>query len=461
VIERDSGVYYVRRNFSLGPDNGSVQKVASLKTKNRAEALRRFPTVSAGLQAAVEARRRDEDGYRHGRSKTQSIEDEARFWREEFSRAATDQEHDNVEAGFDATVDDLLGNPIGEDRDHETGQPIPVYDSRRESKALALIGMIRGNIIPVDFHFGTYLTARQFKGRADYKPKQATKLLAEWLTTQPEGNSIRTIGKRIANLFTEHLLTKGRHPRTVKAMVSALSGYWKWLERREEVDTNPWQDVALDARVGKADKRGFTEAEALTLLSGPAAPYMTDLIRVGALTGMRLNEIGRLTVKDAEDGWFRVRESKTKAGVRLVPIHPDLTDLITKRTKDRQADDWLFDDLPPSKSASRGRADKAGEAFTRYRRAMKVEDLRDDGLSRVSFHSFRSWFITAAINAGAQPHFVSALVGHAEGRRGMTLDTYYDGPNREALVKAVNSVCLPEPKATPKVSGLGVATQGR
>ena len=41
-------------------------------------------------------------------------------------------------------------------------------------------------------------------------------------------------------MFAEHLL-KGRHPRTVKSLTTALSGYWKWLEKREEVEGNPWK----------------------------------------------------------------------------------------------------------------------------------------------------------------------------------------------------------------------------
>jgi integrase len=418
--------------------------VRSLKTKSRAEALRRFTTVSAQLQAKVEALRRDSDGHRSGRAKTKSTEDEARFWREQFARAETEGATDNVEAAFDATVEALLGNPVGVDQD-PTGEPSPVYDPKRESKALELTGLVRGERTTVEFHLADYLRARQFKGRADYKPRQATALLAEWLRAQPEGNAVRAVRRRTATLFTDHLLATGSHPRTVKAKITALSGYWKWLEKREEVDFNPWREVELDARPGKPDTRGFTDHEVATLLGGPAEPYMIDLMHVGALTGMRLNEIGRLTVKDTEGGWIRVEASKTHAGVRLIPIHPGLTSVIAKRSEGKAPEAWLFDELPPSKSASRGRADKAGEAFTRYRRALNIDDRRGDGRSRITFHSFRAWLTTAAINAGAKHHLVSALVGRAEGRKGETLDTYYDGPTREALIEAIMAVSLPTP----------------
>jgi len=87
-----------------------------------------------------------------------------------------------------------------------------------------------------------------------------------------------------------------------------------------------------------------------------------DFIRVAALTGMRPEEIGRLTVADCANGVFIVREGMTAAVARRVPIHSDLTALVPRRMNNKAADAFLFDELR-------------------------------------SGNSFRRWFVTAAINA--------------------------------------------------------------
>jgi hypothetical protein len=58
--------------------------------------------------------------------------------------------------------------------------------------------------------------------------------------------------------------------------------------------------------------------------------------------------------------------------------------------------------------------------------------------SRVNFHSLRRWFITTAINAGQPTHIVSLVVGHKEGRKGMTLGRYWQGAD-DPLLRACGS----------------------
>jgi len=89
------------------------------------------------------------------------------------------------------------------------------------------------------------------------------------------------------------------------------------------------------------------------------------------------------------------------------------------------------------------RTDAIGKAFGRYRDKIGIAD-RSQGQRRslVNFHSFRRWFITEAINAGCEPHMVSLVVGHTEGRKGMTLGRYWNGADDEALRSVVEAVKL-------------------
>jgi integrase len=216
------------------------------------------------------------------------------------------------------------------------------------------------------------------------------------------------------------------------------------MHTREETSGNPWKEVKLDRRLGKTTVRAFTDREIVTLFEGTTDQTMLDFMRFGALSGMRENEIGRLTVADCAGGWFNVGRSKTDAGVRMVPIHPDLADIVARRSLGKAPEDWLFDGLPPSNGKGRERADKMGERFTDYRRSVGVDEVPEGARrSNVVFHSFRHFFTTAAINAGAMSAVVSTLVGHAEGMKGMTLGTYYSGPTGKLLRDAVEAVVLP------------------
>lgn len=105
--------------------------------------------------------------------------------------------------------------------------------------------------------------------------------------------------------------------------------------KRGHAESTPWAGQSL-AKAGLAGevvgKRPFTTAEALKLLQGPADGELADAMRVAALSGMRIEEIYRLTVADCGGGWFTLRQAKTKAGVRRVPIHSGLADIIARRT---------------------------------------------------------------------------------------------------------------------------------
>jgi hypothetical protein len=72
------------------------------------------------------------------------------------------------------------------------------------------------------------------------------------------------------------------------------------------------------------------------------------------------------------------------------------------------------------------------ELFTRYRRSLGIQD-GEGRRSLVNFHSWRRWFVTKAVNAGQPAHIVALVVGHKEGRKGMTLGRYWQGADDEAM----------------------------
>ena len=233
---------------------------------------------------------------------------------------------------------------------------------------------------------------------------------------------------------------------TANRKISTLSSYWRWMTKRGHIEVNPWSGQSLtqgpQAALAKS-KRPFTEAEALTLLTGDADAELADAMRAAALTGMRVGELYRLTVADCGGGLLTVRESKTRAGVRRVPIHPDLTALVARRVAKKAPGDYLFHEGPPERPG-RERSMVIIKRFVTYRRRLKVDETTPGKRhGQVDFHSWRRFFVTAARNGGIDRAVVAAVVGHEVGN--ITDDTYSGGPSMALRRACVEAVRLPTP----------------
>jgi integrase len=178
------------------------------------------------------------------------------------------------------------------------------------------------------------------------------------------------------------------------------------------------------------------------------APQIDDAMRISALTGMRLAEIITLwrseVDTDADGRWaggfISIGQGKTGAAIRRVPIHPDLAEIMERRTKDKQLKDWLFHEL----QGERDPGDTFSKRFGRFRKRLGVDDKREGKRrSLVNFHSFRKWFVTQAERGDIPPSTIAAVVGHLEGREGITLRVYSRGPSDDQLRACVEAVTLP------------------
>jgi integrase len=183
------------------------------------------------------------------------------------------------------------------------------------------------------------------------------------------------------------------------------------------------------------------------LLAGNAGEELSDAIRVGALSGMRLEEIYQLKVGDCTGGEFNIRQGKTAASVRRVPIHSGLAEIVALRASGKAATAYLFHE--PTTPASRGgqRSGAMSQMFGRYRIRIGVDD-REEGRrhSRIDFHSLSRWFVTTARQAGCDRSTVAVIVGHE--LKDMTDGVYSSGPSAAQKRAAVESVRLPVAELT-------------
>ncbi|WP_293676817.1 tyrosine-type recombinase/integrase [uncultured Phenylobacterium sp.] len=428
VKDGRTGMYYVRRNFSPGPGQIPKQVVRSLRTKSKAEALKRFDIEAGRVRAGIE------------KVRPKTLKENVAYWQALRATGTTD-----ADVAYDREIERRLGPVLGEVTD-ELGEVEPAYDPKREAEALEFAGLVNGTRIPVEYLVDDFIGASPVSLRYVSRIKLAVRQLGEFLRGRPAGNNLRAVDRRTASDFIAHLVKTERSVTTAKSKRSALSSYWDWLVTRRDAPENVWSGHKMPRQAGRADVREYTMDEMVALLRGTAEQPMADFIRVGALTGARESEIGALRVRDRVGGWLTIPKGKTEAAKRRLPIHSDLTDLVKRRSAGKRPDDYLFHDLPKSAGKGRGRHEKMGERYTAYRRSVGVVDVREDGRSRVDFHSFRRWFVTEAVRHSGHPEWVvSQIVGHATGKQSMTIGTYFGGSLDEQLVAVVESVRLPRP----------------
>jgi integrase len=330
------------------------------------------------------------------------------------------------------------------------------------AKAKEFLGIVRGERTPLTVFIDQWITdldghvkPRTLKHYAD-----AVRHLAAFATEHGLPQTIEAFDRRHAGDFiTNRFIAPKAKYKTARKYVSALSSYWRWLNAKGKLPRgtdNPWRDQAMppksapkissDGTIEDTEPREFTDEEVARLLhtGKPNDLVLVDFMHVAALSGMRREEIARIRVRDVDLLALTINlpRAKTKAGIRAVPLHPDLCGIFARRTLGKPPSAWLFPELPEdTKERLAERADEVGKRFVTYRRGLGIDDRRPgEKRSRVDFHSFRRWFVTKAEQAGVPDAIIGAVVGHKTARGGMTLGVYSGGPSlaqRRACVEAV------------------------
>ena len=247
--------------------------------------------------------------------------------------------------------------------------------------------------------------------------------------------------------------------KTLTQYLLAGNVFWKWAmkhDARWRIDykdrANPFEEHDLPKVRGRdkvdAQRKDFT-LDDLTKLHAAAVSEglqaLADLILLGTLTGARIEELCQLkkdnviTVDNVLS--FDITDSKTKAGIRIVPIHPGIIDLV-KRLINDSTDEYLI--VTKSRSKYGIRSDPMVKAFGRLKTAQGF------GSDRV-FHSIRKTVITQLVRANVQGTLIAELVGHETGL--VTFDVYSQGATTAQKFDAISK--LPQ---LSKLESAGIGT---
>ncbi|MCA0434298.1 MAG: tyrosine-type recombinase/integrase [Proteobacteria bacterium] len=309
-----------------------------------------------------------------------------------------------------------------------------------------------GKATPLSVYFGDWLREKAFGERQTADFRTHLQRLATWLTAERLPETLEAVTDKVAAGFkAKALLGAGLHHKTANKIMSSLRSYWRWLEQQGHASRNPWLGKSIAKRDTPEDEkaRPFTDDEVRALLySKEADATLQDVMLIGALSGMRIDEIFQLKVRHCGGGVFKVAHGtggKTKAAVRDVPVHSRLKATVARLCKGRAQDAYLIEEGSSGwgRGEGKGRSMAASKRFKTYREGLGVDEkLPGKRTSRVTFHSFRRWFITKADRAGMRKEDIERVVGHKV--QGMSLGHYSGGATFEQFRKVVESVKLPK-----------------
>ncbi|MEK9279879.1 tyrosine-type recombinase/integrase [Bradyrhizobium sp. ISRA442] len=375
---------------------------------------------------------------------------EAIAYREELAKASAAQRDDLMFAIVERAeqIERAEGSrPRGQP---ESGD---LEEAGRTSRAAEFAKVASGQATPVDYYVERWLAASGYSERTKADARTALTQFKDWCsdTGRTSTTFVETVTDRTASDFRdEAFVATGMHAHTANKKLSALRQYWQWLDKSFGIRPNPWAGKSLAkprahriAQDGpQGSERPFTDDEVVMLLNSDADDDLKDFMRIAALSGMRLEEIGQLRVRDCEDGMFSVTRGKTPAAVRSVPIHSSLKAMVQHRIGKRDLTEYLFPDLQDT-GWDNNRTMALSKRFGYLRKRIGVDDKRDGARrSKVNFHSFRRWFATKAEEAGQRENVVAAVMGHSK-NVGLTFGHYSKAELTELKRECVEAVKLP------------------
>jgi integrase len=263
-------------------------------------------------------------------------------------------------------------------------------------------------------------------------------------------------------------------PKTAKLIFETTKAFFRWAASDAYITANPALEIRVDvtfpAKTSFSARRPFNAAELEMLFSSPTftgcrsvrhrfepgkqiirdAKFWVPIL--GYYTGARLGEIVQLHLTDvafeAPTAFIDVNEEgnaaggdrkhvKSVAGVRRIPLHPDLLELgfeafVRRRQADKSGHKRLFHEI---RYGADGQASTTASKW--FGRLLGSCGLDDPGLV---FHSFRHGIQDAFKNALTPQYVTDQIVGHADGK---VSSGYGAGLSLDVKAEAVRSLKLP------------------
>jgi integrase len=331
--------------------------------------------------------------------------------------------------------------------------------------------------------YGNNILADTFNQVAEGKTKVLTEFANDWMkfelkrglenktVTQAKNDlalltsylpTANLINKEHVSLWIKEISRKGNlTAASVNRIFTSCRSFFKYLKHIEEIPEETLDPfiVPNEFKIGKKrnskaiNKRESWlpfEPNAVVQIHKAALSKGDDMlsavILLGAYTGARIEELCSLKKSDVnlKTKSLKITDSKTEAGIREIPIHDEILNLVKILLKNDEQS-FLIPHLTESKFGDRSNA--IGKRFGRLKSSLGFT-------KRFVFHSIRKTFTTLLENAGINENITADIVGHEKPR--MTYGLYSGGATlqvkRQAVAKVRYNFSVSQIKATEALS---------
>ena len=261
--------------------------------------------------------------------------------------------------------------------------------------------------------------------------------LATW--AGEKGETIERLERASLSAWLQSLSRENLAPASVGRMLSAASGFYRYLQRDGFRKTNPTDDVAPPRRTERLP-RYMTERDVNLILDAPNTSQPEGvrdraLLEMLYATGLRVSELSSLTIAsvDVDRGLVRLHGKGSRE--RMVPVGASALAWLTKylRESARAREQHAANGSSNTKSAKPNRTANntakninvkkgqplfvttRGQAITRvWVWSLVKRYAAQAGVDNVSPHTFRHSFATHLLEHGADTRSVQTLLGHAD-----------------------------------------------
>lgn len=230
---------------------------------------------------------------------------------------------------------------------------------------------------------------------------------------------------------------KGITVKTFNGRLSPCKGYWSYLQDKGVVSEalNPFDGLGLRDKKRDIVRQPFTVLEIRKLFAHLKAesnqdPQLFQLFRLAIYTGARIEELCSIKTDEVGDGYLEISNSKTVAGVRQVPIHPEIIDAVAAM-KMASEDGYLLSGLDGKANQYGKRSAAIGKRFGRIKTKLGF------GADKV-FHSIRKTVATQLEGAGVPENITADILGHE--KQTITYGIYSGGTSLEQKEHALKKI---------------------
>ncbi len=238
------------------------------------------------------------------------------------------------------------------------------------------------------------------------------------------GENIEQLDRAGMSAWTQSLAREGLAPASVARMLSAASGFYRFLQQDGFRKTNPTDDVTPPRRTERLP-RYMTEQDVNRILDAPdtgTPEGVRDraLLEMMYATGLRVSELSALQTGDVDMDRGLVRLHGKGSRQRLVPIGASALAWLEKYLRESAV---VRESLREEGGATARGGKKRLPLFLTNRRQVTTREwvwslvkryAKQAGVEQVSPHTFRHSFATHLLEHGADTRSVQTLLGHTD-----------------------------------------------